>query len=84
MMTKKDFDKVATIIYRLPIEVRVQAVGVAVQVLDSEPKFDRIKFSFMAGVFPCLKCDLAFQNSTNLAAHRSDVHDKEEVNNAHS
>lgn len=74
MMSKKDFDKVATIIYRLPKEVRIQAVVSAFDVLESEPKFDRIKFAFMAGTFPCLDCKYVFEDSPTLAAHRSSDH----------
>lgn len=81
MMTKKDFDKVAEIIYRLPITCRIQGAVSACDVLDSEPRFDRMKFLKMAGLAPCDKCKYVFEDHHTLAAHKSIDH-KEEVENA--
>lgn len=76
MMTKSDFDKVATIIYRLPQNVKITGAVIAVGVLESEPKFDRIKFLKMAGLAPCDQCQYVFENHQTLAAHQSNDHNE--------
>lgn len=74
MMTKTGFDKVAEIIQRLPINCQIVAAVSACDVLESEPRFDRLKFLKMAGLFPCDQCKYIFEDHHTLAAHQSTDH----------
>lgn len=76
MMTKKDFDKIALIVYRLPKNVKITAGVIAVGVLESEPRFDRLKFLKMAGLAPCDQCKYVFEDHHTLAAHQSIDHNE--------